>query len=164
MDVWTTCNCHNLGDYHDVYLKTDVYLLADVFENFRKTAVSTYQLDPAHYFTLPGFAWDALLKTTGITLELLTDVDMHLFVERGKYVKSVVLCIILCALPLCALSRVFIFVCIIPCLYLCVHYPVSLIFVCCILIFCLAYFRNARWHQHGVPSPRKSQQSSNARL
>ena len=83
--VWTACSCRTLGDYHDVYLKSDVYLLADVFENFRSTALKTYRLDPAHYFTLPGFSWDALLRTTAITLELLTDIDMHLFIERGKF-------------------------------------------------------------------------------
>ena len=52
--VWTTFGCENLGDYHDLYLCTDVYPLADVFKHFRKTALSTYQPDPAHYFTLPG--------------------------------------------------------------------------------------------------------------
>ena len=82
--VWTTCGCQTLGDYHDIYLKSDVYLLADVFENFRSTALSTYGLDPAHYFTLPGFSWDALLRTTAIELELLTDIDQHLFIERGE--------------------------------------------------------------------------------
>ena len=61
-----------------------MYLLADVFENFGSAALSTYGLDPAHYFTLPGFSWDALLKTTGIELQLFTDVDKHLFIERGK--------------------------------------------------------------------------------
>ena len=82
--VWNACGCRNLGDYHDIYLKSDVYLLADVFENFCSAALSTYGLDPAHYFTLPGFSWDALLKTTGIELQLFTDVDMHLYIERGK--------------------------------------------------------------------------------
>ena len=52
--VWQVCNCENMGDYHDRYLETDIYLLADIFENFRKTALKTYGLDPAHYFTLPG--------------------------------------------------------------------------------------------------------------
>lgn len=52
--VWDVLHCRDLGDYHDYYLKTDVYLLADVFENFRKTAMATYELDPANYLTLPG--------------------------------------------------------------------------------------------------------------
>ena len=81
--VWTAFGCSDMGDYHDLYLKTDVHLLADVFEKFRCTAMATYDLDPTHYYTLPGFAWDALLKHTGISLTLLDDVDMHLFVERG---------------------------------------------------------------------------------
>ena len=52
--VWEVCNCESLRDYHDRYLESDVYLLTDVFENFRKTAHKTYGLDPAHYTTLPG--------------------------------------------------------------------------------------------------------------
>ena len=81
--VWTAFQCRTMGDYHDLYLDTDVNLLADVFETFRATAMGTYGLDPAHYYTLPGFAWDALLKFTGISLSLLSCVDMHLFIERG---------------------------------------------------------------------------------
>ena len=64
-------------------MKTDVALLADVFENFRKLCLQQYGLDPAHYFTSPGLSWDALLKKTGVELELFTDHEMHLFVERG---------------------------------------------------------------------------------
>ena len=81
--VWDTFNCSTLGDYHDIYLETDVLLLADVFENFRRTALSTYKLDPAHYYTLPGYSWDALLKLTNVSLELLTEPDIYLFVEKG---------------------------------------------------------------------------------
>ena len=73
----------DLGEYHDLYLKTDVLLLCDVFENFRKTCLEYYGLDPAHYYTAPGLSWDACLKMTGVKLELLTDSDMHLFVEKG---------------------------------------------------------------------------------
>ena len=71
-EVWDTFDCRNIGDYHDLYLKTDVLLLADVFENFRKTAMSTYGLDPAHYYTLPGYSWDCLLKCTNIELEQMS--------------------------------------------------------------------------------------------
>ena len=81
--VWKTFDCKTLGDYHDLYVKTDVALLADVFENFRKLCLQQYGLDPAHYFTSPGLSWDALLKKTGVELELLTDYEMHMFVERG---------------------------------------------------------------------------------
>ena len=52
--VWKTCNIRTLGEYHDLYLKTDVLLLTDVFENFRSTCLEFYKLDPAHYFTSPG--------------------------------------------------------------------------------------------------------------
>ncbi|XP_018302107.1 uncharacterized protein, partial [Mycetomoellerius zeteki] len=71
-----------LGDYSDLYLKTDVLLLADVFENFRDTCIETYGLDPTYYY-LPGYTWDGMLKYTGIRFELLTDIDMVMFVERG---------------------------------------------------------------------------------
>ena len=80
--VWDTFSCKSLKDYHDVYLGSDVLLLADVFENFRQTALSTYKLDPAHYLTLPGYSWDALLKCTNVSLELITDPDMYLFIEK----------------------------------------------------------------------------------
>ena len=82
-NVWKEFNCKTLGDYHDLYLKTDVTLLADVFEQFRNTSMCHYGLDPAHYFTAPGMSWDALLKKTGVELELLTDIDQHLFIEKG---------------------------------------------------------------------------------
>ena len=82
-EVWDTFDCRNIGDYHDIYLRTDVLLLADVFENFRRTAMATYGLDPAHYYTLPGYSWEALLKFTRVSLELLTDSNMYLFIEKG---------------------------------------------------------------------------------
>ena len=55
-NIWKTFNCKNMGDYHDLYLKTDVLLLADVFEEFRKVCLENYGLDPACYFTSPGLA------------------------------------------------------------------------------------------------------------
>ncbi|XP_036139531.1 uncharacterized protein LOC118644648 [Monomorium pharaonis] len=58
-------------------------LTADIFENFRDTCIQSYGLDPAHYYTLPGYTWDAMLKYTKITFELLTDIDMIFFIERG---------------------------------------------------------------------------------
>eukprot|EP01047_Picozoa_sp_COSAG01_P022018 COSAG01_NODE_1295_length_10874_cov_10.154710_6_plen_101_part_00 len=81
--MWDTFECEDLGDYHDLYMQTDVLLLADVFENFRSICLEFYELDPAHYFTTPNLAWDAMLKKTGVQLELLTDYDMYLMVEAS---------------------------------------------------------------------------------
>ena len=83
LNVWKTFSLKNMGEYHDLYLTSDILLLADVFENFRKTCLEYYKLDPCHYFTSPGLAWDAMLKMTKIKLELMTDVDMYLFIEKG---------------------------------------------------------------------------------
>lgn len=83
--VYRRARCRNLGEYNDLYLKTDVLILADVFENFRKISMrsTTYKLDPVHYYTLPGFSWDAMLKHTGIELELLSDLKMINFFNNG---------------------------------------------------------------------------------
>ena len=72
-----------MGEYHDLYLKSDVLLLADVFENFRETCFQYYKLDPAHFYSAPGLSWNACLKMTGIELELISDVDMYLMIEKG---------------------------------------------------------------------------------
>ena len=82
-NVWDVFEMEYLEDYHNLYNKTDVLLLADMFENFRDICMRNYKLDPAHYLTAPGLSWDACLKMTGVKLELLTDVDMLLMVERG---------------------------------------------------------------------------------
>ena len=72
-----------MGQYHDLYLKSDVLLLADVFQNFQEYYINIYGLDPAHYVSLPGSSWDAMLKMTGIRLDLISDVEMQLFIEKG---------------------------------------------------------------------------------
>ena len=82
-NVWNTFNLKNMGEYHNLYLKSDILLLSDVFENFRKTCLQYYKLDPCHYFTSPGLSWDAMLKMTDIKLELMTDIDMFQFIEKG---------------------------------------------------------------------------------
>ena len=82
--VWSAFRCQTLGDYHDIYLRSDVLLLADVFETFRSTSMRHYGIDPAHYFSAAGMSWDALRKMTKVKLELLTDIDMHLFMEKGR--------------------------------------------------------------------------------
>ena len=73
----------NLGEYHELYLKSDTLLLADVFENFSKMCLNIYQLDPAKFLSAPGLAWQAALKKTVVKLELLTDIDMLLMAEKG---------------------------------------------------------------------------------
>ena len=81
--VWSHFDIKSMGEYHDLYLKTDVILLADIFENFRDVCLKNYKLDPAWYYTSPGLSWDALQKITGIKLDLLSDINMILFVEAG---------------------------------------------------------------------------------
>ena len=73
---------NTMSDYHDLYLKTDVLLLANVFEKFSNTCLDYYGLDPCHYFSSPGLSWDAMLKMTGIKLGLISDVNMHLFIGK----------------------------------------------------------------------------------
>ncbi|XP_073999570.1 uncharacterized protein [Rhodnius prolixus] len=81
--VWEAFGIRTLGGYSELYLKVDVMLLCDIFENFRDVCIGAYSLDPAWYFTAPGLAWDAMLKCTGVQLDLLTDYDQLLMVERG---------------------------------------------------------------------------------
>ena len=83
--VWKTFNIKTMGEYHDLYLMSDVLLLTDVFENFRKSCMQYYKLGPCHYFTSPGLSWDAMLKMTNIKLELMTDIDMFQFTEKGMH-------------------------------------------------------------------------------
>ena len=73
----------NLSEHQDSYLKSDTLLLADVFENFRKTCLELYLSDPARFPSVPKLAWQAVLKKTEVKLELLTDIDMLLMVEKG---------------------------------------------------------------------------------
>lgn len=81
--VWNEFQIKTLGEYSDLYMKTDILLLADVFENLRDTCFDNYKLDPAQYYTSPGLSFDAMLKYTKTKIELLTQVDMLLFCERG---------------------------------------------------------------------------------
>ena len=73
----------NHGDYQYLYVQSDALLLADVFENFRNKCIEMYELDPAHFLSAPGLAWQACLKKSEIKLELLTDIDMLSMVEKG---------------------------------------------------------------------------------
>lgn len=81
--MWKRFNMHTFKDFHDLYLKIDVLGLADVFETFRTLGMKDYGLDPAHYYTLPGFSWDACQKYTGAKMRLLKDIDMYTFFEGG---------------------------------------------------------------------------------
>ena len=81
--VWKVFGIKNLGEYHDLYVQSDTLLLADVFENFRDKCIEIYELDPAHFLSAPGLAWQACLKKTKVELELLADIDMLLMVEKG---------------------------------------------------------------------------------
>ena len=83
LDIWNVFKMNSMGDYNDLYLKTDVLLLADVFEKFINTCLDYYGLDPCHYFSSPGLSWDAILKMTKIELDLVSDIGMHLFIKKG---------------------------------------------------------------------------------
>ena len=83
INVWNTFKMKTLGDYHDLYLKTGVLLLADVFGKFIKKCLNYHGLNPCHYFSAPRLSWDAMLKLAGVKLELINDIDMHLFVKKG---------------------------------------------------------------------------------
>ena len=81
--IWKHFDIKNMGEYHDLYLKTDVLLLTDVFENFRDMCLSYYGLDPVYYYTLPNFAFDAMLKLTGIEIDLVYNQEMYEMIEAG---------------------------------------------------------------------------------
>ena len=82
-NVFKRFELKNLGQYHDLYVQSDTLILADVSENFRDMCIKEYELDPPHFLSLPGLAFQACLKKTNIELELLTDYDMLLMVEEG---------------------------------------------------------------------------------
>jgi hypothetical protein len=73
----------NFGQYHDLYILTDVLSLADVFENFREICINYYGLDAAHFYMSPGLAWQAALKMTDVRLELLTDIECTCSLKKG---------------------------------------------------------------------------------
>ena len=83
INAWNTFNISNLSEYHDLYVKLDTALLADVFENFIDKHIETDKLDPAYFLTTPALSWWAYIKKTGVKLELLTDEDMFLMYEKG---------------------------------------------------------------------------------
>ena len=80
--VFNEFNIKNFGEYHDLYVQSDTLLLTDVFESFRNMCIKVYGLDPVDFLSAPGLAWQACLKKTGVKLELITDVDMLLMIEK----------------------------------------------------------------------------------
>ena len=82
-DAWKMFEIKNLGQYHDLYLKTGVLLLCDVFEKFIRVCLKYYSLGPSYYFSSPGLSWDAMSKITGIQLEKINNADVHLFLGKG---------------------------------------------------------------------------------
>ena len=82
-NVFKKFSLNNLGEYHDLYVRSDTLLLADIFENFRNACLNNYELDPAHFISLPGLGWQACLKNNNVELELITDYDMLLMIEDG---------------------------------------------------------------------------------
>ena len=87
MNTWIVGK--NLGDYHDLYVQSDTLLLADVFGNFRNTCIKVYELDPAHFLSAPGFAWQACLKKTGFKLELLDEEYAMQYIDMQKQIINI---------------------------------------------------------------------------
>ena len=85
-NVWKTFNIKNVGEYHDLYVKSDTLLLADVFESFRKTSQKEYHLNPTHFVSPLSLKWKACLKMPQVKLELLTDENILLMV--GKEIRG----------------------------------------------------------------------------
>jgi len=85
LKVWEKFKCQSFKDYHNLYLYINVLLLADVFENFRNVCFESYGLDPANYLTAPSLAWDAFLKKSQVKIELITDIEKYLMIEKGLH-------------------------------------------------------------------------------
>ena len=82
-NVWNVFEIKNGGEYHDLYVQSDTLLLADVFQNIRSMCIEIYGLDPVYFVSAPGLAWQTCLKKTEVKLELITDYDMTLMIEKG---------------------------------------------------------------------------------
>lgn len=87
--IWNAFEINSLLSYSELYLRTDVLLLADAFENFRNKCMNLYGLEVSYYYSMPGLTFDAMLKYTKVEIELITDIDQLLFVERCKYDKNI---------------------------------------------------------------------------
>ena len=81
--IWSKFECKNMGDYHDLYLRLDCLLLADIFEDWRNISLQHYGLDPAGFLTAPSLSWNAGFKRTGVCLDLMTEIEMINFIDKG---------------------------------------------------------------------------------
>ena len=81
--AWEVFRIRNVGEYHNLYVQADTLLLADVFENFRNKCIDIYGVDPVYFVSAAVLAWQACLKKTEVKLELLTDYDIILIIEKG---------------------------------------------------------------------------------
>ena len=82
LNVWNKSETKTMKDYHDLYLKCDILLLADVFEKLRSNSLKNYGLCRSHYLSAPDLSWDAMLKMTNVELDLIPDPDMFKFFEN----------------------------------------------------------------------------------
>ncbi len=83
LHLWNNFGLKNIGELHDLYVEVDVLLLADCFEKFRTFSLKNYKLDPVHFMTAPALSWDSALLHTDAKLEIPTDPDIHLFIDKG---------------------------------------------------------------------------------
>ena len=81
--IWDIFEIKNQGEYHDLYFQSDTLLISDTYKNFRNMCLNIYELDPVYFVSAPVLAWQACLKRTGVKLELLTDYNMILMIEKG---------------------------------------------------------------------------------
>ena len=82
-NMWSAFGMKNLGDLCDIYVQSDCLLLVDIINEYRRECWENFHLDPLHYDTAPGLTWDAALRWTGVSLELLQDIDQYQFCESG---------------------------------------------------------------------------------
>ena len=76
-------NCKNLGEYTGLYCLSNTLQLADIWQVFTNETIKTYKLDPSHFITLPSSSWDAVLKYTGVGIELISDPTLHQCIEKS---------------------------------------------------------------------------------
>ena len=81
LNIWKAFKMKTTKDYHDLYLEVDVLSLACVFEAFRKESINSFELDPAHYLSTPGYSWDAMLRFADVNVKLMSDIKKYQFIE-----------------------------------------------------------------------------------